>query len=79
MEKEHNLQTADILAAESSESVVSMYDCPVCRKAHLMDLDRLQASSALEPANRFDTAILLGCQLKRDAVSGFHAHRWILT
>lgn len=46
VEKESKLQAADILAAESSERVVSTYDCPVCRKAQILDLDRLQVSMA---------------------------------
>lgn len=47
VEKESKLQAADIMAAESSERVVSTYDCPVCRKAQILDLDRLLVSSAL--------------------------------
>ena len=36
------LAAADIVAEESATSTVSTYDCPVCRKPHILDLDRLQ-------------------------------------
>ncbi len=34
---------AELVSEESSTSTVSTYDCPVCRKPHILDLDRLQA------------------------------------
>ena len=36
------LAAADIVSEESATSTVSTYDCPVCRKPHILDLDRLQ-------------------------------------
>ena len=42
-------QTATVPAAEpfedSATPTVATYDCPVCRKAHVLDLDRLQVLS----------------------------------
>ena len=39
-------QSATVPAAEpfedSATPTVATYDCPVCRKAHVLDLDRLQ-------------------------------------
>jgi len=37
------LAAAELVSEESSTSTVSTYDCPVCRKPHILDLDRLQA------------------------------------
>lgn len=34
---------------DSSASTVATYNCPVCRKSHVLDLDRLQVTSA-QPA-----------------------------
>ena len=36
-----------MIATESGESAVSTYDCPVCRKAQILDLDRLQVDPHL--------------------------------
>ncbi|KAK9836188.1 hypothetical protein WJX81_007747 [Elliptochloris bilobata] len=44
------LAAADIVSEESATSAVSTYDCPVCRKPHILDLDRLQVDPHL---NRF--------------------------
>ena len=42
-------QVATVPAAEpfedSATPTVATYDCPVCRKAHVLDLDRLQVLS----------------------------------
>ena len=39
----HLQQTViDSVAEDSATSTTSTYDCPVCRKAQLLDLDRLQ-------------------------------------
>ena len=41
----HLQQTViDSVAEDSATSSASTYDCPVCRKAQLLDLDRLQVS-----------------------------------
>ena len=52
------LAAADIVSEESATSTVSTYDCPVCRKPHILDLDRLQVwHSNKEP-------VLWGCGLE---------------
>jgi hypothetical protein len=41
--KDAKLQyAAEMVAGDSSASAVSTYDCPVCRRAQILDLDRLQ-------------------------------------
>ena len=40
------MSSAGILATELGESAVATYDCPVCRKAQILDLDRLQVKLA---------------------------------
>ena len=43
VDHQHLQQTVmDSVAEDSSTNSVSTYDCPVCRKAQLLDLDRLQ-------------------------------------
>ena len=43
---QHLSQTVlDSVAEDSATSTASTYDCPVCRKAQLLDLDRLQVMS----------------------------------
>ena len=46
-DKASKLHTAGMIATESGESAVSTYDCPVCRKAQILDLDRLQVDPHL--------------------------------
>ena len=46
-DKVSKLHTAGMIATESGESAVSTYDCPVCRKAQILDLDRLQVDPHL--------------------------------
>ncbi|KAK9844379.1 hypothetical protein WJX74_001674 [Apatococcus lobatus] len=46
---QHLQQTViDSVAEDSSTSTTSTYDCPVCRKAQLLDLDRLQVDQHLK-------------------------------
>ena len=46
-DKASKLHTAGMIATESGDSAVSTYDCPVCRKAQILDLDRLQVDPHL--------------------------------
>jgi hypothetical protein len=42
--KDAKLQyAAEVVAEDASATAVSTYDCPVCRRAQILDLDRLQA------------------------------------
>ena len=36
------LQDVELASEESATSTAATYDCPVCRKAHILDLDCLQ-------------------------------------
>ncbi|KAK9868326.1 hypothetical protein WJX84_003439 [Apatococcus fuscideae] len=46
---QHLSQTVlDSVAEDSATSTASTYDCPVCRKAQLLDLDRLQVDQHLK-------------------------------
>ena len=45
---------ADMAAAEPGGSAVKTYDCPVCRRAQILDLDRLQARTVCRPPVRSD-------------------------
>ncbi len=41
--KDGKLQyAAEVVASETGDSGVATYDCPVCRRAQILDLDRLQ-------------------------------------
>lgn len=59
-DKDGKLQyAAEMVASDSGASAVSTYDCPVCRRAQILDLDRLQVLAAiLLPADRTDPICL---------------------
>ena len=49
--KDAKLQyAAEVVAEDASATAVSTYDCPVCRRAQILDLDRLQAGFRVERA-----------------------------
>ena len=59
----HLQQTViDSVAEDSATSSASTYDCPVCRKAQLLDLDRLQVIS-LPPSPRWRLSLALTCRM----------------
>ena len=41
------LQDVELASEESATSTAATYDCPVCRKAHILDLDCLQVGCFL--------------------------------
>jgi hypothetical protein len=40
---------AGVVAEDATATAVSTYDCPVCRRAQILDLDRLQAGTLRDP------------------------------
>lgn len=45
--KDGKLQyAAEVVASETGDSGVATYDCPVCRRAQILDLDRLQVRNS---------------------------------
>lgn len=49
-EKDAKVQyAAEVVAGDVSASAVSTYDCPVCRRAQILDLDRLQVRKIFPP------------------------------